>query len=61
VDDDRYLLFVIFTCIVTLAVPSAAQALVATFACALVVAARLCTGDPDRPGTAERDRHDVSG
>jgi hypothetical protein len=61
VDDDRYQLFVIFSCIVTLAMPTVAQTLFATFAFALAVAARCGTGDGDRDGTAERDRHDVSG
>ncbi len=40
-NDDVYCVFILIACIVTLAVPSNGQVIVAVFTCALAVAARV--------------------
>ena len=59
--DDVYCLFVTFVCLLTLAVPTAGQAILAVFAFALALLARLGpeTADPDH--RAGHDRRDLAG
>ncbi|HEY9414131.1 MAG TPA: hypothetical protein VIQ30_05165 [Pseudonocardia sp.] len=51
-DDDTYCLFVILTCMTTLAVPDKGQVIVAVFGVAIAVLAHLAAqpGDTDQPG-----------
>ena len=55
-DDDVYCLFVTTACMLTLAMPVGAQALFASFAFALAVAARVLPGEC-QPKPPNRDQH----
>jgi hypothetical protein len=59
--DDVYCLFVTFTCLLTLAIPTVGQPILAVFAFTLAVLARLAPhteGPGHRTGT---DRHNLAG
>jgi hypothetical protein len=60
-NDDAYCLFIILACILTLAVPSAGQVIVAVFAFALALAARVAPNAGSHGRYQHRDRHDVAG
>lgn len=60
-NDDAYCLFILIACIVTLAVPNTGQVIVAVFAFALAVAARVAPAADNHGHHQHRTRHDVAG
>lgn len=65
-DDDTFCLFVIFTCMVTLAVPDPGQIVVVVFGLVLAVLARVtpehgATGHPGSPDQREVERRPHAG
>ena len=60
-NDDGYCLFVIFACVLTLAVPSVGQVILAVFSCALAVLAHVVPATDSHNHPERRDRHDVGG
>jgi hypothetical protein len=65
-DDDTYCLFVILTCMTTLAVPDTGQVIVAVFGVAIAVLAHLAaqpgdTGRPDHPDHRQTKPHPHAG
>jgi len=58
---DAYYLFVIFACVLTLAMPSAAQTLFGMFALGFIVAAGRAQFPSSSGGHEHLDRHDVPG
>ncbi len=60
-NDDVYCVFILIACMVTLAVPSTGQVIVAVFAFALAVAARVAPAADNHGHHQHHTRHDVAG
>ncbi len=60
-NDDGYCLFILIACMVTLAVPSTGQVIVAVFAFTLAVAARVAPVADNRGHHQHHTRHDAAG
>ncbi len=60
-NDDGYCVFILIACMVTLAVPSTGQVIVAVFAFALAVAARVAPAADKHGDHQHHTRHDTAG
>ncbi len=60
-NDDGYCLFILIACMVTLAVPSTGQVILAVFAFALAVAARVAPVAGDHGHHQHHTHHDSAG
>jgi hypothetical protein len=60
-NDDVYCVFILIVCIVILTVPSTGQVIVAVFAFALAVAARVAPAADNHGRHQHHTRHDAAG
>ncbi|MDT7717093.1 MAG: hypothetical protein QOH09_3085 [Pseudonocardiales bacterium] len=60
-NDDVYCVFILIACMVALAVPSSGQVIVAVFAFALAIAARVASAADHHGDHPHHTRHDVGG
>ncbi len=60
-NDDGYCVFILIACMVTLAVPSTGQVIVAVFAFALAVAARVAPAADNHGDRQHHTRQDTAG
>jgi hypothetical protein len=60
-DDEVFCVFVITVCLVTLAMPAAAQSVFALFATAIVIATLVCRNNDHGVERPDRSNHEVPG
>jgi hypothetical protein len=60
-NDDAYCLFIIFVCLLNLAMPVSVQVIFAAFSFALVLLTRFASDTDDLSHRTERDRYGLAG